>query len=177
MIWLLILRFWVQFHDALLLYEICTTAFPLVVSQGKTGYTFSVSPPWRFLFPLNFTRRSASFLHFVNRLCKAFSKFYRRHFDIVSKYNVGLKTLLLQGLSEPEFYGDLVYKFRKIIGKIDFPYHFKKIIVRYKKIGYNINVMRQTACLVVNPIKVNSFAYLFNCTTVGRTSDWMTVPS
>ena len=46
--------------------------------------------------------------------------------------------LLLQGLSEPEFYGDLVYKFRKIIGKNDFPYHFKKIIVRYKKIGYNI---------------------------------------
>ena len=47
----------------------------------------------------------------------------------------------------------------------------KNAIVRYKKIGYNINVMRQTACLVVNPIKVNSFAYLFNCTTVGRTSD------
>ena len=117
----------------------------------------------------------------------AVSKFYRRHFDIVSKYNVGLKTLLLQGLSEPEFYGDLVYKFRKIIGKNDFPYHFKKIVVRYEKIGYNTNVMRQTACLVVNPIKVNSFAYLFNwvvnpikvnsfaylfnCTTVGRTSD------
>ena len=60
---------------------------------------------------------------------------------IMSKYNVGLKTLLLQGLSEPEFYGNLVYKFRKIIGKNDFPYHFKKIIVRYKKIGYNINVM------------------------------------
>ena len=51
----------------------------------------------------------------------------------MSKYNVGLKTLLLQGLSEPEFYGDLVYKFRKIIGKNDFPYPFKKIIVRYKK--------------------------------------------
>ena len=105
-----------------------------------------------------------------HKLRKAFSKFYRRHFDILSKYNVGLKTLLLQGLSEPEFYGDLVYKFRKIIGKNDFPY-FKKVIVCYKKIGYNINVMRQTACLVVNPIKVNSFAYLFNCTTVGRTSD------
>ena len=106
-----------------------------------------------------------------HRIRKAFSKFYRRHFDIGSKYYVGLKTLLLQGLSEPEFYGDLVYKFRKIIGKNDFPYHFKKIIVRYKKIGYNINVMRQTACLVVYPNKVNSFAYLFNCTTVGRTSD------
>ena len=90
---------------------------------------------------------------------------YLRHFDILSS------TLLLQGLSKPEFYGDLVYKFRKKIGKNDFPYHSKKIIVRYKKIGFNINVMRQTACMVVNPIKVNSFAYLSNCTTVGRTSD------
>ena len=58
----------------------------------------------------------------------------------MSKYNVGLKTLLLQGLSEPEFY--VVYKFRKIIAKNDFPYRFKKIIVRYKKIGYNIDVLQ-----------------------------------
>ena len=106
-----------------------------------------------------------------HKLRKVFSKFCRRHFDIVSKYNVGLKTLLLQGLSEPEFYGDLVYKFRKIIGKNDFSYHFKKIIVRCGRVGHNINVMRQTACLVVSPIKVNSFAYLFNCMTVGRTLD------
>ena len=104
-------------------------------------------------------------------LRKAFSKFYRRHFDLVSKYNVGFKTLLLQGLSEPEFYGDSVCKFRKIIGKYDFPYHFKKIIVRYKKIGYNIDVLRLTACLVVNSIKVNNFPYLFDYTTVDRASD------
>ena len=89
----------------------------------------------------------------------------------MSKYNVGLKTLLLQGLSEPELYGDLVYKFRKIISKNDFPYHFKKIIVRHKKIGFNLEVLRQTECLVVNPIKVNSFAYLFYGTTVGWASD------
>ena len=95
---------------------------------------------------------------------------------IVSKYNVGWKTLLLQGLSEPEFYGDLMYKFRKIISKNDFHYHLKKY-VRYKKIGYNIDILRQTACLVVNPIKVNSFAYVFNCTAVGRASDSMTVLS
>ena len=72
---------------------------------------------------------------------QAFSKFYRRHFALVAKYNVGLKTLILQGLSAPEFYGDLLFKFRKIIGRYDFSYHFKKIIVRYKKIGYNIDVL------------------------------------
>ena len=65
----------------------------------------------------------------------------------------------------------MVYKFRKIIGRYDFPYHFKKILVRYKKIGYNIDVLRQTACLVVNPNKVINFAYLLDCTTVGRASD------
>ena len=41
-----------------------------------------------------------------HKIREAFSKLYRRHFDIVPKYNVGLKTLLQQGLSEPEFYGD-----------------------------------------------------------------------
>ena len=92
-------------------------------------------------------------------------------YSLVFKYNVGLKPLFLQGLSEPEFYCDLVYTFRKIIGKYDFPNHFKKIIVRYKKIGYNIDVLRQTACLVVNPINVNNFAYLLGCTTVGRAPD------
>ena len=36
---------------------------------------------------------------------------------------------------------------------------------------YNIDVLRPTACLVVNPIKVSNFAYLFGCRTVGRASD------
>ena len=43
----------------------------------------------------------------------------------------------------------------KISGKNDFSYHFKKIIARYKKIGYNIDVLRQAAWLVVDPMKVN----------------------
>ena len=33
---------------------------------------------------------------------------------------------------------------------------FRKIIVRYKRIGYNINIMRQSACLGFNPITVNN---------------------
>ena len=55
--------------------------------------------------------------------------------------------------------------------KNEFPYHVKKIIVRYKKIGYNIDALQQRARLAVNPMKVNSFAYLFNCMTVGWASD------
>ena len=112
-----------------------------------------------------------------HKLRKAFSKFYRRHYESVSKSSVGLKTLLHQGLSEPEFYGDLVYKFKKIVGRVDVSDQFRKIIVRYKRIGYNINIMRQSACLVFNPITVNNFASLFNCTPVGRASDSMMAPT
>ena len=106
-----------------------------------------------------------------HKLRKTFSKFYRRHYELVSKFSVGLKTLLHQGLSEPEFYGDLVNKFKKIVGRADFSDQFRKIIVHYKRIGYNINIMRQSACLVFNPITVNNFASLFNCMPLGRASD------
>ena len=61
-----------------------------------------------------------------HKLQKTFSKFYRRHYDLVSKFNVELKTILHQGLSEPEFYGDLVYKFKKIVGRADFSDQFRK---------------------------------------------------
>ena len=96
---------------------------------------------------------------------------------MISKFNVGLKSLLHQGLSEPEFCGDLVYKFNKIRGMTDFSDQFRKIIMRYKRIGYNLNVMRQSACLVINPITVDGYASLFNCTSVDRTSDSMMAPT
>ena len=112
-----------------------------------------------------------------HKLRKTFSKFCRRHYELVSKFNIGLKTLLHQGLSEPEFCGDLVYKFKKIVGGVDFSGRFGGVVVRYKRIGYNINIMRQSACLVFNPITVNNFASLFNCTPVGRASDSLMAPT
>ena len=42
-----------------------------------------------------------------HKLRKTFSKFYRRYYDLISKFQIGLKFLLCQGLSEPEYYGDL----------------------------------------------------------------------
>ena len=98
-------------------------------------------------------------------------------YDLISKFQDDLKSLLRQGLSEPDFYGDLVYKLKKIVGSNNFSAQFIKIISHYKKIGYNINVLQQTAYLVVNPITVGNFAFLFNCTPVGRTSDSMMVPT
>ena len=53
--------------------------------------------------------------YIYHKIRKAFSEFYHRHSELIVKYNVGLKTLLQQGISENIFYGDLVYKFKRIV--------------------------------------------------------------
>ena len=100
--------------------------------------------------------------YLYHKLRKTFSKFYRRHYELISKFNVGLNALLRESLSEPEVYGDLVYKFKKLIERNDFSFQFRKIIMRYRRIGYNLNVMRQSACLVFNPIMVDNCNAFFN---------------
>ena len=61
---------------------------------------------------------------------------------LIVKYNIGLKTLLQQGISEPIFYGDLVYKFKRIVGKPNFSDQFKKKVKRYIRVGYDLDIMR-----------------------------------
>ena len=78
---------------------------------------------------------------------------------------------LIGSVSQAEFYGDLVSKFRKIVGKAEFSDQFKIFIMRYKHIGYIVDVMRQSACLLVNLIMINNFAVLYM--PMGRGSDSM----
>ena len=59
----------------------------------------------------------------------------------------------------------------------DFSDQFRNIIMRYKRIGYNLNEMRQSACLFINPITVDGYASLFKCTLVDRASDSMMTPT
>ena len=116
--------------------------------------------------------------NFSNRVIgKAFSKLYRQHHELVSKFNVGLNTPLHRSLSAPHFYNNLIYKFKRIIERTDFSDEFRKIIIRYKCIGFNLNAMRQSACLVIDPIMVDNFSAILNCTPVDWAPDSMIVPT
>ena len=88
----------------------------------RTSYIVYISPLIRFarassnLNVFNYRNKALTakrlrqgYRYFTLR--KAFSKFYRRHDALLEKYSVSLKTLLRQGTPEPEFYGDLVYRF------------------------------------------------------------------
>ena len=79
-----------------------------------------------------------------------------------------------QGICNPEFYGDLEYKVKKIIGNPNFSNLLKRMENRFKRGVYSLDIMWQTACLVFNPITVEGYAALFSCTVVVQASDSMT---
>ena len=65
----------------------------------------------------------------------------------------------------------------KIVGSNGFSAQFIGMISHYGGVGYGIDVLQQTACLVVGPVAVGGFAFLFGCALVGRTSDSVVVPT
>ena len=101
------------------------------------------------------------------RVCSNVDDFNNRNLFLTAK-------LLKQGYR--------YHKIRKAFSKLlqtlrvkpNFSDQFKKIVKRYIRVGYNLDIMRQSACLVLNPIMVYSYGFLFNCTTVGQASDSMT---
>ena len=73
---------------------------------------------------LNFSNRAIGIINFKKFF---FSKFSRRNYELLSKFKVGLKTLLQQGLTEPAFYCDLVYKIKNIVSRAYCSGQFRKL--------------------------------------------------
>ena len=45
------------------------------------------------------------------------------------------------------------------MGRTEFSDQFRKIFIRHKRIGYDLNVMRQSACFMINPITADNLLY------------------
>ena len=105
---------------------------------------------------VNFSIRAIGIINFK----KPFSKFYSRHYELVSKFKVGLKSLLQQGLSEPKFCVGLVYKVRKKLNRAEFSSSSETLSCVTNVLDMIQMLFRQSACIVINPITVESFATL-----------------
>ena len=60
---------------------------------------------------------------------------------------------------------------------LEYSMKIKLLTEHHLEFNISFNVLQQTVCLVVNPFTVGNFAFLFNCTPMGRTSESMTVPT
>ena len=99
------------------------------------------------LWSVYFSTYKISYVEDLNARNKCLTaKLLKQGYQYHKLRKVFFLSLLHQGLSEPEFYGDLVYKFKKIMGRTDFSDQFRKKIIRHTRFGYDLNVMRQSAC-------------------------------
>ena len=86
---------------------ICRFPLPLGVWEGMRFVIVALPGLFSYLF-FNYRNKALTAKHLKQgyryfKLRKAFSKFYRRQNALLEKYSVRLKTLLQQGISEPEF--------------------------------------------------------------------------
>ena len=72
-----------------------------------------------------------------------------------------MKTFLKLGISHPHFYGDVVYKLRKIKNVPNFQYKFTKIITMFLKRHYEKPILQTSAEKVFSKRILSSFSHLF----------------
>ena len=94
--------------------------------------------------------------------------------ELIANYHVSLKKLLQQDISNPEFYGDLVYQLKKTIGNPNLSDLFNRIVYRLKKSRVKFRHCAADCMPSFNPIMVESYDALFGCTAVIHASDSMT---
>ena len=99
---------------------------------------------------------------------ETFSKFYYRNLPLISKYKCNLKSFLRQGISHPEFYGDVIYKLRKILGHTHFENLFIKRIKKFLKRDYDPIILQRTSRLVIDHSTIDSHTFLFGCAMTDR---------
>ena len=79
-----------------------------------------------------------------------------------------------QGICNPEFDGDLVYKFKKVIGNPNFSDLFKRKCKPFQESRVYFRHYAADCMPSFNPIMVEGYAAHFSCTAVAQASDSMT---
>jgi hypothetical protein len=106
-----------------------------------------------------------------HKLRKTFGKFYRRYPEILLRYGqVSISQYVTRGISQPSFYGDLVYKLRRIKNNPDVSSVATKILRKFLKRSYDPLIVRRTTCLVLGPFTASYWHRLWHCTPSNNTT-------
>ena len=96
-----------------------------------------------------------------HKLRKYFQKFYNRSSVLLSKFSSNLKMFLNQGISHPYFYGDVVYKLRKINKHPFIKDKIVSTINKFRKRGYKADILKRSAEKVFSTHTIDDISYLF----------------
>ena len=84
---------------------------------------------------------------------------HRKNYELIFKYNVGLKTLLREAFRNQNLMEAWFTKLKKVIERNNF-FSLEKISIGHKRIVYKINVMRQSVCFVLTESRLITICLL-----------------
>ena len=104
-----------------------------------------------------------------HKLRKTFGKFFRSYSELLSKFgDIPFQEHLSKGISHPVFYGDLVYKLRRVKVTPNFISSGSKIVKRLRRWQYDPVIIERTISLVLGPFTALYIPFLKHCTLTNK---------
>ena len=105
----------------------------------------------------------------MSQASKTFGKFSRSYSDLLSKFGeVSFQEYVLEGISHPVFYGDLVYKLRRVKCEANFDSSGSKIVKRLRRRKYDPVIIERTIGIVLGPSTALYRSFLKHCTLANK---------
>ena len=104
-----------------------------------------------------------------HKLRKTFGKFLRSYSELLSKFGaISFQEYVFKGISHPVFYGDLVYKLRRVKDTPNFISSGSKIVKRLRRRQYDPLIIETTIGLVLGPCTALCRLFLKHCTLTNK---------
>ena len=104
-----------------------------------------------------------------HKLRKTFGKCFRSYSDLLSKFGeISFQEYITEGIPHPVFYGDLVYKLRRVRCEANFVWSGSKIVKRLRRRKYDPLIIENTIGLVLGPSTALYRSFLEHCTLTNK---------
>ena len=104
-----------------------------------------------------------------HKLRKTFGKFFTSYSELLSKFgDISFQEYVFKGISHPVFYGDLVYKLRRVKDTPNFISSGSKIVKRLRRRQYDPLIIETTIGLVLGPCTALCRLFLKHCTLTNK---------
>ena len=96
-------------------------------------------------------------------------KFYRSYSELLSKFGeISFQEYVTEGISHPVFYGDLIYKLRRVKCEANFVSSGSKIVKRLRRRKYDPLIIERIIGPVVGPSRALYRSFLKHCTLINK---------
>ena len=94
---------------------------------------------------------------------------FRSYSELLSKFGaISFQEYVSKGITHPVFYGDLVYKLRRVKSESNFISSGSKIVKRLRRRQYDPDIIERTIGLVVGPFTALYRSFLKRCTLTNK---------